>query len=85
MKTKYNEVIKLISSANKPILYCGGGIINSGDNAVKNLYELAKITNFPVATTLMGLGCYPSSDKQCLQMLGMHGSYEANRHYMIVT
>ena len=60
----------------KPIIYAGGGVINS--NASQELTDLAKYLNFPVTNTLMGLGCYPGNDPQFLQMLGMHGSYEAN-------
>ncbi len=65
-----------ILKCKKPIIYAGGGVINS--NASQELTDLAKYLNFPVTNTLMGLGCYPGNDPQFLQMLGMHGSYEAN-------
>ena len=65
-----------ILKSNKPVIYAGGGVINS--NASQELTDLAKYLNFPVTNTLMGLGCYPGDDSQFLQMLGMHGSYEAN-------
>ncbi len=65
-----------ILKCKKPVIYAGGGVINS--NASSELTELAKYLNFPVTNTLMGLGCYPGDDPQFLQMLGMHGSYEAN-------
>ena len=68
--------IKSILDSKRPIIYAGGGVINS--NASKELTDLAKYLNFPVTNTLMGLGCYPGDDPQFLQMLGMHGSYEAN-------
>ena len=48
------------------------------DDASDELIELAKLLNFPVTNTLMGLGAYPGTDDQFLGMLGMHGSYEAN-------
>jgi acetolactate synthase-1/2/3 large subunit len=70
--------VELMEGAKKPILYTGGGIINSGPGASQLLRELARLTNFPVTSTLMGLGAYPASDKQWLGMLGMHGTYEAN-------
>jgi acetolactate synthase I/II/III large subunit len=70
--------VKLMASAKKPILYTGGGVINSGPKASKLLRELAKLTDFPVTSTLMGLGAYPASGKAWLGMLGMHGTYEAN-------
>jgi acetolactate synthase-1/2/3 large subunit len=70
--------VELMEGAKKPILYTGGGVINSGPGASGLLRELARLTNFPVTSTLMGLGAFPASDKQWLGMLGMHGTYEAN-------
>jgi len=70
--------VELMEGAKKPILYTGGGVINSGPGASQLLRELARITKFPVTSTLMGLGAFPASDKQWLGMLGMHGTYEAN-------
>ncbi len=70
--------IDLLAKAKKPVIYTGGGIINAGKEASEALRELVKITNFPITSTLMGLGAYPASGKNWLGMLGMHGSYEAN-------
>jgi acetolactate synthase-1/2/3 large subunit len=72
-----NEVIGLIEKAEKPVLYVGGGIISSG--ASKELLEFAELTNIPVCTTLMGIGCFPETHPLSLKWLGMHGSYYANR------
>jgi acetolactate synthase-1/2/3 large subunit len=72
------ETVALLAGAKKPIIYTGGGIINSGPAASQLLREFARITGFPVTSTLMGLGAYPYNDKQFLGMLGMHGTYEAN-------
>ncbi|GGD01371.1 acetolactate synthase [Aquisalinus flavus] len=72
------EAIRMMASASKPVFYTGGGVINSGPEAVRLLRELVRATGFPVTSTLMGLGSYPASDRQWLGMLGMHGSYEAN-------
>lgn len=72
------SAVRAMANASRPILYAGGGIINSGPEASQLLLELAKLTGFPVTNTLMGLGCYPSSDQQFLGMLGMHGTWEAN-------
>src|SRR6185437_8831413 len=72
------KAIELMEGAKRPIIYSGGGIINSGPEASKLLRELAKVTGFPVTSTLMGLGAFPASDPQWLGMLGMHGSFEAN-------
>ena len=70
--------VDLIANAKKPIFYTGGGVINSGPKASQLLRELARLTGYPVTSTLMGLGAFPASDKQWLGMLGMHGTYEAN-------
>ena len=81
LKPNVNQIdqfIKLLESSKKPIFYVGGGVINSGEVASKNLFKLIKSTGFPCTQTLMGLGAYPTSDNQCVGMLGMHGTYEAN-------
>jgi acetolactate synthase-1/2/3 large subunit len=72
------EAMEIFAKAERPIIYAGGGIINAGPEASCLLKEFAKITGAPVTNTLMGLGCYPASDKQFLGMLGMHGTWEAN-------
>ncbi|MBA15480.1 MAG: acetolactate synthase, large subunit, biosynthetic type [Sphingomonas sp.] len=71
-------VIEMLAAAERPILYTGGGIINSGPKASEYLRELAALTGAPVTSTLMGLGAFPASSPQWLGMLGMHGTYEAN-------
>ena len=75
---RITQAIELMEKAKKPIFYTGGGVINSGPLATQLLRDLVKATGFPCTSTLMGLGCYPASDKQFLGMLGMHGTYEAN-------
>ncbi len=72
------RLVEMIEGAERPILYTGGGVINSGPKASAALRELADATGFPVTSTLMGLGAYPASGKGWLGMLGMHGLYEAN-------
>ncbi len=72
------SALELMLSAKKPVFYTGGGVINSGTEACFLLAELVKETGFPITSTLMGLGAYPSSKKEFLGMLGMHGTYEAN-------
>lgn len=72
------RAVALMAQAKRPILYTGGGIINSGPKAAMMLQELARITGFPVTSTLMGLGAFPAQNEQFLGMLGMHGTYEAN-------
>ena len=70
--------VEMLAAAERPILYTGGGVINSGPGASQVLRELARITGAPVTSTLMGLGAFPASSPQWLGMLGMHGTYEAN-------
>jgi acetolactate synthase I/II/III large subunit len=73
-----NKAVELLANAKAPILYTGGGIINSGPDASAALRELAELSGAPVTSTLMGLGAYPASGEAWLGMLGMHGTYEAN-------
>ena len=67
---------KMISIAEKPVIYAGGGVIASG--AYKELRELAEKCNIPVTVTMMGLGAFPDTHPLCLHMLGMHGTVYAN-------
>jgi acetolactate synthase-1/2/3 large subunit len=70
------KALQMLLEAKRPLIYTGGGVVLG--NASKLLRELAGLGNFPVTSTLMGLGAFPASDKQFLGMLGMHGTYEAN-------
>ncbi len=70
------QVIAQIRRAKKPVLYVGGGVINSG--AAEELTKFAKRANIPVTMTLMGLGAFPADDEQSLHMLGMHGTVYSN-------
>jgi acetolactate synthase-1/2/3 large subunit len=72
------KLVDLIETAERPLFYTGGGVINSGRAASALLRELVAETDFPITSTLMGLGSYPASGKNWLGMLGMHGLYEAN-------
>jgi acetolactate synthase-1/2/3 large subunit len=72
------KAVALMKQARRPMIYAGGGVINSGPEAAEALTKLTRLTGFPITNTLMGLGCYPASDPQFLGMLGMHGTYEAN-------
>ena len=73
-----DQLIDLMNKSKKPIIYSGGGVINSGPEASEALRELVHLTGFPITSTLQGLGAYPGDDNQFLGMLGMHGTYEAN-------
>ncbi|MFA7291911.1 MAG: biosynthetic-type acetolactate synthase large subunit [Rhodocyclaceae bacterium] len=75
------KAVQLLSEAQRPIIYVGGGAILS--DASEPLIKLAHQLGYPVTNTLMGLGAFPATDKQNLGMLGMHGTVEANMamHY----
>ena len=72
------ELVAAMETAERPVFYTGGGVINSGPAASQFLRELVDATGFPITSTLMGLGAYPATGKNWLGMLGMHGIYEAN-------
>jgi acetolactate synthase-1/2/3 large subunit len=72
------RAVDLIMASERPILYSGGGVINSGPAASESLRALAELLDTPVTSTLMGLGAFPASSPKWLGMLGMHGTYEAN-------
>ena len=75
------KAVEALLTAKRPMIYAGGGVIQG--NGSELLTRLAQKLGYPVTNTLMGLGCYPATDKQFLGMLGMHGTYEANMamHY----
>ncbi len=76
-KYMITQAAHMIAKAKKPVIVAGGGVILSG--ASKELKELAEYTEVPVTMTLMGLGGFPGSHKLSLGMLGMHGTYYANK------
>jgi len=70
------EMLDLIASAKKPVIYCGGGVITG--NASAELAEFAERAQIPVTTTLMGIGGFPQDHPLSLHWLGMHGTVYAN-------
>jgi len=75
-KGQIKKAVDLLLSAQKPIIYSGGGVVLG--EASKELTEFTHALGYPITSTLMGLGAYPATDKQFVGMLGMHGTYEAN-------
>ncbi|ANF17004.1 acetolactate synthase 3 catalytic subunit [Buchnera aphidicola (Schlechtendalia chinensis)] len=75
------KAIDILKLSKQPVIYAGGGVISA--NCHNELKELAEKLNIPVTTSLMALGAFPGNHPQNLQMLGMHGTYEANMamHY----
>ena len=76
-KYMITQAAHMIAKAKKPLIIAGGGVISSG--AAAEITELAEITQVPVTMTMMGLGGFPGSHKLSLGMLGMHGTYYANK------
>ena len=70
------QAAKALAAAKRPVLYVGGGVVLG--NASEELRALAASDRFPVTSTLMGLGSFPSEGPQWLGMLGMHGTRAAN-------
>lgn len=75
-KGQIRRGLQALLEAKQPIIYAGGGAINSG--CEDEIRQLAETLNLPVTTSLMGLGVFPGTHAQALGMLGMHGTYEAN-------
>jgi acetolactate synthase-1/2/3 large subunit len=70
------EIVSLIEKSERPVIYCGGGIISSDASA--ELVAFAEKANIPVATTIMGIGAIPLDHSLSLSFLGMHGSVYSN-------
>ncbi len=68
----------LLSTARRPVIYGGGGLINAGPEACAAFTRLVRLIDAPCTLTLMGLGAFPASDSHFIGMLGMHGALEAN-------
>jgi acetolactate synthase-1/2/3 large subunit len=75
---RVDEALALIAEAERPLVYGGGGLINSGPEACTRFTEFVRLIDAPCTLTLMGLGALPASDPHFLGMVGMHGTYEAN-------
>ncbi|MEJ4046353.1 acetolactate synthase 3 large subunit [Erwinia sp. SLM-02] len=75
-KGQIKRALQTLLAAKQPVIYAGGGVINAACH--EELRQLAEKLNVPVTTSLMGLGAFPGTHRQCVGMLGMHGTYEAN-------
>jgi acetolactate synthase-1/2/3 large subunit len=76
-KWMITQAAHTIAKAKKPVIIAGGGVISSG--ASREVRELAEYADIPVTMTLMGLGGFPGTHNLSLGMLGMHGTYYANK------
>ncbi|MFT5014204.1 MAG: acetolactate synthase-1/2/3 large subunit [Dinoroseobacter sp.] len=70
------KAVTMLMASERPMIYAGGGVIQGNGSGL--LTELTRALGYPITNTLMGLGAFPATDPQCLGMLGMHGTYEAN-------
>ncbi len=70
------KAIQMLVQAERPMVYSGGGVILA--DASEELAQLVHMLGAPCTNTLMGLGAFPSTDRQFVGMPGMHGTYEAN-------
>jgi len=75
-KEERDRFLKLLKESKRPLIYAGGGVINS--NAAAELRQFSNRFGIPVVTTLMGIGGVDMTDDLCLHMLGMHGTPYAN-------
>lgn len=74
--SEVERAVELISHAERPIIYTGGGVVIG--NGSEQLRTFTRQLGYPITQTLMGLGAFPASDPLSVGMLGMHGTYEAN-------
>ncbi|MDN6887382.1 biosynthetic-type acetolactate synthase large subunit [Variovorax sp. CAN2819] len=77
-KAMVQRAADLLSTARRPVIYGGGGLVNSGPAACEAFAKLVNLMHAPCTLTLMGLGAFPASDPKFIGMLGMHGMLEAN-------
>ena len=75
-KVDFDLAVELLNSAKRPLILAGHGIMVSG--AMRAFEQFVRAGNFPVAMTLLGIGCFPASDPMNLGMMGMHGEAWVN-------
>jgi len=73
---EFDCAVELLNTAKRPVILAGRGIMLSG--AMRKFEEFVRISNIPVAMTLLGIGCFPASDPMNLGMMGMHGEAWVN-------
>jgi acetolactate synthase-1/2/3 large subunit len=75
-KADFDRAIELLNSAKRPLILAGHGILVSG--AMRAFEQFVRAGDFPVAMTLLGIGCFPANDPMNLGMMGMHGEAWVN-------
>ena len=76
-ETLIEEIVEKLNNAKKPVIISGGGV--SLSNTTDLLIKIVEKTGVPVCTTMPGLASFPRDDEHCLGMVGMHGTYCANK------
>jgi len=71
-----DRAVELLHTAKRPLILAGHGIMISG--AMKAFDQFVRAGHFPVAMTLLGIGCFPANDPLNLGMMGMHGEAWVN-------
>ncbi|WP_373558588.1 acetolactate synthase large subunit [Bacillus sp. FJAT-45350] len=75
-KLQIRKVVEAVTQAKKPVILAGAGVLHG--HAYDELLKYVEQQEIPVATTLLGIGGFPSEHQLCLGMAGMHGTYTAN-------
>jgi acetolactate synthase-1/2/3 large subunit len=75
-QTEFDRAVELLNGAKRPLILAGHGIMQAG--ATRIFEQFVRAGNFPVAMTLLGIGCFPANDPMNLGMMGMHGEAWVN-------
>jgi acetolactate synthase-1/2/3 large subunit len=75
-QAEFDRAIELLNTAKRPVILAGRGIMLS--NAMQAFEKFVRVGNYPVAMTLLGIGCFPAKDPLNLGMMGMHGEAWVN-------
>ena len=73
----FNIAADIIKNSKRPMIYMGGGVVSA--DAEKELLEFAEKIDCPIASSVMGLGGFPSSHRLFMGTIGMHGGYETGK------
>lgn len=75
-QAEFDRAVELLNTAKRPVVLAGHGIMVSG--AMRGFEQFIRAGNYPVAMTLLGIGCFPAKDPLNLGMMGMHGEAWVN-------
>lgn len=72
-----SDIVSAINKSKRAVLVAGGGVIQA--NAAKEVFDVAKMLNIPIVSTMMGLGTFPQNENNYLGMIGIFGQFAANQ------